>query len=153
MRRRNDAGRHVHATRGAEPDDDSLFQHTQQLRLCGQGKLADLVEEQRAFTRALERTLSRRVRARERAALVTEQLTLDELLGQRRAVHGDEWLLRSPTQAMNVPGNELLPGAALSDDEYRARDRRDAGDRVLELLHRGAGTPQRRVLRRITDRK
>src|SRR6185436_8785066 len=97
-----------------------------------------------------ERTLSRRVRARERAALVTEQLTIDELLGQRRAVHGDEWLLRSPTQAMNVPGNELLPGAALSDDEYRARDRCDAGDRVLELLHRGAGTPQRRVLRRIT---
>ena len=48
--------------------------------------LADLVEEERAAVGLLEAPLATRDRAGERAALVAEQLALEERLGERRAV-------------------------------------------------------------------
>src|SRR5947208_366582 len=66
------------------------FQHAQQLGLGARAQLADLVEEQRPTVGLLEAAAPRLRRAGERPALVPEQLRFDELLGDRRAVDGDE---------------------------------------------------------------
>src|SRR5262249_40933507 len=57
------------------------LQGAQHLGLRRQIHVADLVEEQRAAVRLLEETAFSRRRARERAALVSEELALDELAG------------------------------------------------------------------------
>src|SRR5687767_13228682 len=88
----DDARHHRHWPRCANAHDLSLLERPEQLRLRGKGELADLVEEKRSLSRGLERAFARRVRAGERAALVPEQLALDQLLGDRGAVERDEGL-------------------------------------------------------------
>jgi hypothetical protein len=58
----------------------------EQLDLRGRADLADLVEEQRAAVGLLEPPVAPARRAGERTALVTEQLALEQRLGERRAV-------------------------------------------------------------------
>ena len=59
----------------------------------------------------------RPVCARERAALVPEQLGLEQRIGQRGAVHGHEDLRRAGALDMDRPGDQLLPGARLPLDQ------------------------------------
>ena len=69
----------------------ALLQHAQQLHLERRRQLADLVEEQRAAVgRPEEAGLALVVGAGEGALLVAEQLALEQRLGQRAAVDGDE---------------------------------------------------------------
>src|SRR6266571_3219631 len=131
-------GVHSHGPVAAEPRDLPLLDDPQQFGLGGEGQLADLVEEQRAARRGLERALAQPGGAGERAALVTEQLVLDEVLGERRRVERNQRGLGVRAEAVQLAGDELLPGAALAHDQYRARDLRDAPDRVLELHRLGA---------------
>src|SRR5207253_922983 len=72
-------------------------------------------------------------RAGEGAALVTEQLGLEELARERRAVDGDEGLSRARTTGVNRLGDELLAGAALADDEDAGVD----GGRATRHVERG----------------
>src|SRR6185503_4274614 len=74
----------------ADPADFLALEHAQQLRLHVERQLADLVEEHRAAVRALERARVRAGRAGERAALVAEQLALDQVRWDRAAVEDDE---------------------------------------------------------------
>ncbi len=67
-----------------------LLQDAQELRLRGQAHFPDLVEEQHAARGALDLAGLRRARSRECALLVTEQLRLQQLIGQGRAVQRDE---------------------------------------------------------------
>ena len=60
------------------------------LACSGERHLADLVEEERAAVGQLERALRVARRAGERAALVAEQLALEQRLGEGGAVDGDE---------------------------------------------------------------
>ena len=53
-------------------------------------QIAHLVEEERSAVGLGEGAEAARVRAREGAALVAEQLALDELARERRHVDGDE---------------------------------------------------------------
>ncbi len=53
-------------------------------------EVTDLVEEERPALGHLDLAGDAAIGARERAALVAEQLALDELRGQRRAVDGHE---------------------------------------------------------------
>ena len=62
-----------------------LFEEAQQLGLQRRHHLADLVEEHRAAVGALEQPALLHPRIGERAALVAEQLALEQLLRQRRA--------------------------------------------------------------------
>ena len=85
IRRGDDA--HVHAYRllPADAIELALREHAQQPRLQRRRDVADLVEEQRAAVRLLEAPLAPRLRARERAALVAEELRLEEVRRDRRA--------------------------------------------------------------------
>src|SRR5215471_3155942 len=90
MGRRYDPHVDLDGRRAPDGLERSLLQHAQQLGLHGGGQLGDLVEEQRAAVRRREPSLALSIGARERAALVTEQLGLDEALGERAAVERDE---------------------------------------------------------------
>ena len=85
--------------RPAEPLELALLQHAQELRLRREAHLADLVEEQHAAGRQLDLARLGLLRARERAALVAEQLRLEQLLRQRGAVQRDERSLASARDA------------------------------------------------------
>src|SRR5690606_36442585 len=80
-------------------------------------QLADLVEEQGARVRLLEASLAVLVRAGEGAALVAEQFGLDQVLGDRRAVHRDERPPRAPRVRGDVLRQELLAGARFTQYE------------------------------------
>ena len=86
----DDADVGVQHARAAEAHELALLEHAQQLGLHRRRHLADLVEEQHAAVGLLDAARLGGDRAGERAALVAEQLRLEQLVGQRRAVDGDE---------------------------------------------------------------
>src|SRR5690606_36518423 len=77
----------------ADPPVVPGLEHPQQLGLHVEGEFADLVEEQRAAPGELEGPLAGGEGSREGAALVTEQLTLDQIVTDGPTIHDDERLL------------------------------------------------------------
>src|SRR5688572_3231374 len=74
-------------------------------------------------------------RAGERAALVAEQLALEQSLGERGAVQLDEGARGPRTLLVDGLGNELLAGATLTGDEYGRPRWRDLIDHLEQALH------------------
>ena len=83
---------HVDALHLSCPDwlDLALLQRAQQLRLHRQGKLADLVEHERAPVSLREESTACLRRARERAAHVAEQLRLCQISRNGGAVEAHQ---------------------------------------------------------------
>ena len=108
----------------AEALDLALLQHAQELDLHVAGDLADLVEEQRAAVRGLEPAIARGGGAGERALLVTEQLGLEDRLGDRGAVHRDHRALRASAVVVQCAREQLLAGAALAEEQHGRLARR-----------------------------
>ena len=134
------------------------FEHAEELALMGEGELADLVEERRAARRGLEEARFGDRRAGEGAAVVAEELCLDELLGQRRAVDRDERTADPRRAGVDRPGDDVLAGPRLADEEHAQRRDGDALDQVDELLHRRGskdhpigGRGERSVVRQLTN--
>ena len=99
--------------------------------------LPNLVEEHSAAIGGLEQTALLLARIGEGAALVAEQLALQQLLRQRRRRDVDERLRRALAVVMDGLGGEVLPGARLAGQQHgRGRARRDAGEQRLDLHHR-----------------
>src|SRR5690606_8635225 len=69
-----------------------------------------------------------RDRAGERALHMAEEFALDELGGNRGAVHFDERLLRARRELMQRTRDEFLARAVLARDEHAGRRRRHARD-------------------------
>ena len=99
----------------------ALLQRAQQLHLHLDRDLADLVEEERPAVGELEAPRLAGHGARERAALVAEELALDELLRDGRAVDLDERLVLAARVLVQRAGDELLARPALARDEHRGR--------------------------------
>ena len=93
VRRADDADVDGDRLAPADPLDDALLEEAQQLDLEGEGDVADLVEEQRPALGELDLALGRLDRAGVRALLIAEQLGLEEVLGDCRAVDRDERLV------------------------------------------------------------
>ena len=83
----------------ADARDLARLQRAQHLGLRDEVHVADLVEKERAAVRLLEEPAALEHRAGERAPLVAEQLALDELARDRRAVDLDEGLVRRADRA------------------------------------------------------
>ena len=99
--------------------NSALLQDAQELDLEGERHLADLVEEERAAVRAARSLpLVARVRAGEGAALVAEELALEQGLGDRAAVDRHERPVGSRAVRVDRARDELLarcrsrPGSA-----------------------------------------
>ena len=135
MRRRDDA--HVHRTIRALADapHPSVFEHAQQPRLQRRLHVPDLVEEQRSAVRFFEQPAPRDLRVGECAACVTEQLRLDQVRRDRRAIELDEGLRRTPALPMNRVRDQLFPGAALAANQHARFGGRDLLDRLAQALH------------------
>ena len=124
--------------RAAEPLELVLLQDAQDLGLRVGAHVADFVEEQRAAVGLLEAADALLVGAGERALLVTEQLGLEQVLLQRRAVHLDEVARRAMRVVVDRAGDELLAGAGLAADQHRRVALGDLADDAEHLLERAA---------------
>src|SRR5207302_3667230 len=142
--RGHDSGVHLDRLVRADARDFPFLEHAQQLCLCRERQIADFVQEQRPASGRLERALAGGVGARERAALVAEQLALDELVRQRRAVERNEWALGIRAEPVQLARDQLLARPTLTDHEHRTGYRRDTDDRFLEFRERGARADERR---------
>ena len=95
--------------RAAEAPEGHLLEHLEQLGLRPGAQLADLVEEQRAAVGRLEQAALLRLGVGEGAALVAEQLALEQVLGQRRAVDLDERLVAARPACGGGSGRRPAP--------------------------------------------
>src|SRR4029077_16014968 len=78
-----------------------------------------------------------RVRPGEGAALVPEQLRLEQVRRDRRGVERDERALDARTVLVQRPGDELLAGARFPGDEDCDARARETADGAEHLLHGG----------------
>jgi hypothetical protein len=112
----------------AHAADLVLLQRAQQLDLEADGHLADLVQEQRAPVGHLDEAGLGAQRAGEGSLLVTEQLRLQEVLGEGGAVDRHERVRGPRAVGVDGPRDELLARAGLAGDQ-------DVGLRARRLLH------------------
>ena len=138
VRRRDDPHVDLDRARRAEPLDFAFLQHAQHLGLRLRAHVADFVEEDRAAIGLLELADLLLGRAGERPLLVAEELRLDQLLGNRRAVDLDEPLAAPQAVAVDRARDELLADAALALQQHGRVGRRRALDRVPDLAERRA---------------
>jgi hypothetical protein len=75
------------------------------------------------------------VSAGEGAFLVAEQLTLEQGLGDGRAVDGDEGARAARAQVVDGAGSQLLAGPALAGEEHGSVHGRDLAQGGENLLH------------------
>src|SRR6202034_424757 len=101
--------------------------------------LADLVEEKRAAVSTLEESLVTALGAGEAAALVAEQLALDEGRRDGAAVERQERRLGAPAQVVQGLRREVLAGAALADQEDGGLGGSHPVDHLVDLQHRVGG--------------
>src|SRR5690606_23175923 len=99
--------------------DRALLERAQELRLQIEGQLPDLVEEDRSPLRRLERADAALARAGERAALVPEELALEQARGDRSAVDDDEGPVGARALLVDRLGDALLAGPGLAGHEHR----------------------------------
>jgi hypothetical protein len=110
------------------------LEDTQQLDLKSQRHLPDLVEEQRARMCLRKQTLAILGGVSKRSSDMPKQLVLEQVLGNRGAVHDDERRLVAMRQRVQRSRHQLLAGAALTGDRNRDVGRRNHRDSLVELL-------------------
>ncbi|OPY04690.1 MAG: hypothetical protein A4E67_02271 [Syntrophaceae bacterium PtaB.Bin038] len=121
-----------------DPLELALLEEPQQLDLHGRGQLPDLVEEERPPVGLLEASDAPCRRPGEGPPLVAEELALQQRLGQRPAVDGDQRPRRPRAQVVDETGEEFLPRAALPADEHGGPARGDPSRQIHEAFHLGA---------------
>ena len=146
----------------------AVGEHAQQAHLQIGRHVADLVEEQRAALGLLEATAARGLRAGERAALVTEQLGLEQVLRNRRRVDRDERPRRAGAVPVQRTGDQLLARTRFAGDQHGDVRLREPPDGAKHFLHRrrlpehlrhfgggsgGAGRARRRLRGRASDER
>ena len=117
----------------------------QELRLQAEGHVADLVEQQRAAVGLGEQPLARLDGAGERAARVSEDLALQQLLRDGGRVHGDERSIATRASRVDRARDELLAHAGLARDEHRGARSRDEVDGGLQRAHRRPAADELRM--------
>ena len=100
--------------------------------------VADFVEEQRAAVGLFEAADALLVRARVRALLVPEELGLEQVLLQRRAVDLDERARRSVRVVVDRAGDQFLARARFAADQHRRVAARHLLHDAEHLLQRAA---------------
>src|SRR5690606_10351799 len=109
---------HGHGRVRSYGEDGARLQDAQQLRLELEGELRHLVQEQSTAVGGPEHTEVILHGPRERAAHVTEELTLEQAAGDRRAVDGREGAVTAGRSLVEGPRHELLAGPRLAADQH-----------------------------------
>ena len=147
---RLDGALEVLVRRGDDPDVDADrlaaaetldllgLQHPQQLDLPLERQLADLVEEDRRAVRLLEPADLLSNRTGVGAALVAEQLALEQPGGDRRAIHPDHLLPPPGTELVNRLREDFLAAAGFTRQQHGGTGRRHLLDLRQRRANRGA---------------
>src|SRR5262249_30305852 len=131
----DDADLDLNLLAAADPPERVLLEDPQELRLHRDVHLGDLVEEERAVVGELEASEPPFERSREGAALVAEDLALDQRLGNGRTIDGHERTLAPLGGLVDRPRDQFLPGATLAVDEDRRAAVGGQLDPAIRLLH------------------
>ena len=126
----DDADIDRHRLAAADAVDQPLLDRAQQFRLQAHVHFGDFVEQQRAAIGLLEFADAASERAGEGALLVAEQLGLQEVIRDRRAIDGNERLPGAGRAGVQVARQHFLAGAALAGDQHGGVG---AGDLLGEL--------------------
>ncbi len=140
--RRDDAYVNLLLGIATDPLETPIFDNPQQLLLDGERGLGDLVEKKRAAIGELEAREPPPHRPGEGARLMTEELAVEQALGERGAVHLDEGLGPARREVVEAGSNELFAGAALADDQHRAVERRHQRN-MGEHVAKGGGLAEK----------
>jgi hypothetical protein len=135
VRRRDDARAERERRVAAEPLDALFLDDPQQLALRVERQLGDRVEIHGAGARRLETARPRGDRVGEGAALVAEELRVDQRSGQRGAVHRHERRLRARAARVQLARHGVLAGAGLAGDEDVGIGAREAPHLFGERAH------------------
>src|SRR5262249_11762289 len=119
----------------------------QELGLLLRLELAHLVEEEGASVGELEPAAAPLAGAGERALLVTEELALEERLGQGGAVHRHEGAIAPRAGGVDRARRHLLAGAALAEEEHGRGGAGDLVDGVDDGAHGRVAVAQDRRAR------
>ena len=141
VRRCDDARLHGDGLLAADPLHQPVLQHAQQPHLRLQRQLGHFVEKQRAAVGALEPAAALRHRAGEAAALVAEELRIDQFARDRAAVHANERPARPRRTAVDLACHHLLAAAGFARATAPARRRAPPARRAPS---RRAGRSRRR---------
>ncbi|MND71749.1 hypothetical protein D3C81_1461570 [compost metagenome] len=130
----------VHDAGGVGPDrlDLTFFDDAQHLDLNRQRHGVDSVEKERAVVGSFDMSDTAARGPREGAELMSEQLALDQFLGQGAAVYRDEGLWTTSAVEVKGAGDGFLAGSRLTlDQDVHARVG-DLGDRSPQAPDRAA---------------
>ncbi|CCJ84281.1 hypothetical protein BN133_658 [Cronobacter dublinensis 582] len=117
----------------AEPLKLLLLQHAQQLRLEIQRHVAHFIQKQAALVGKLKTPDTLRAGTGKRAALVAEQIALQQACGHRRAVEFHHPPPVAVAQVMDSARDKLFAGAGFTEDQHRTV----AFRHHLHLFHHG----------------
>ena len=107
---RNDAHINIDRLRRADRSHRTVLQHAQQFGLERERHVANLIEKQAAAVGRLKQALLRCGCPGERAFGITEKLALQQLLGNGRAVDGQERLAGSTARGVNRARQQFFAG-------------------------------------------
>jgi hypothetical protein len=113
----------------------SLLERAQELCLEAERHVSDLVEKQGTALRLEQEPAVVLPRVGEGAAHVSEQLALEQMLGESRAVDRDEGPLGATASLVQRSRHEFLARTTLAGDEHRRIAFRDALDDLIDALH------------------
>ena len=112
--------------------------------------VADLVEQDRTAVRLLEQATAVLARIGVGPAAIAEELALEELLGDRGAVHGNEGAPAPGASGVKGAREKLLSGAALAEQEHGGCGGSGSEDHVDRGLHgRALGDDPGRLAERL----
>ena len=124
----------------ADPLDHPLLQEAQQFHLQRQRDVADLVEEQGAAMGHLDLALGGLDRPGEGALFIAEQLRLEQILRNGRAVDRDEAAHPPPARLVDAARQQFLAGAGSPEQHHRDVGIGDPLDRARDPGHFGRGS-------------
>ena len=103
----------------AHPPEFPLLERPQQEPLPPRRQFSDLIQKQGATVRGFQKPRAGGIRAGKRSPGMSEELGLQQFVGKRSAVHGNEGLPAPSAAGVQIAGEQFLPGARFPLDEYR----------------------------------
>ena len=121
----------------------SIFEHTQQLRLCVEGQLSNFIEKDRAPTCRGKQPPSIANGSREGSADRSKEFTFEQTPGDRRAIDGDEGFTGPGSGVVDRTGDQLFACSGFTGDEHRNVTTAASLDPGTDFTHLSAASDQR----------
>ena len=120
-----------------DPIKVSVRQYPQQSGLQFRGHIADFVEKQRAALGLFKAPTTHRLGAGEGTALVTEELTFEQIARDSGRIERHERLVSAGTVAMQSACDQLFSGSRFARHQHGHTRLRQSPDRAENFLHGG----------------